>query len=203
MQIIIKHIPFLRHQYQESIVKWFSATTRRCALGAEWDPNKGCIKTLDNSAVSWVMTENGYASFDTPLVAVQTAVTHPDLSNLQGAAGAGLIDDQDSVGTFDPQGAAAVSRTGAPAQLITGSQANPLPWILPARTGSASNSVDSRSTRSSMTQSIVSPVSAIEGLLAKVKKLGQLMHLIASKTRIFSLPSNPLLSLPLSPPCTP
>ena len=56
-----------------------------------------------------MVTEKGYASFDTPLVAAQAAVACPDPSNLQVAAGTGLIDDQDSVGTFDPQGAAAVA----------------------------------------------------------------------------------------------
>ena len=85
------------------------------------------------------------------------------------------------MGTFDRQGAAAIARTGAPAQLVTGSKANPLPRVLPARTRSASNSVDSRITRSSMTQSIVFRMSAIEGLLAKVDKLKQLMNHIASK----------------------
>ena len=186
--MIMSLIPFLRHHYQESIVKWFSATAQRRALGADWDPEKGCVKTEDDSAVSWMMTEEGYASFDIPLVAAQEAATRPDPSNLQVAAGAGLIEDNDSVGTFDPQGAAAVVRTGAPAQLVTGSKANPMPRVLPARTGSASNSVDSRSTRSSkssITNSIVSRMSAIEGSMAKVDKLEQLMNLIASKMDLF------------------
>ena len=107
--MIMSLIPFLWHHYKESIVKWFSTTAQRRALGAEWDPDKGCIKTLDDSAASWMMTEVGYVSFDTPLVATQATVARPDPSNLQVAAGAGLIDDQDSVGTFDPQGAAAVN----------------------------------------------------------------------------------------------
>ena len=80
-----------------------------------------------------------YVSFDTPLVAAQATVARPDPSNLQVAAGAGLIDDQDSVSTFDPQGAVAEAQTSAPAQLVKGSKANPLPWVLPAGTGSASN----------------------------------------------------------------
>ena len=67
-----------------------------------------------------------YASFDTPLVAALEAVARLNPSNLQVAAdGAAPIDDQDYVGTFDPQGAAAVARTGPPAQLVTGSKANP------------------------------------------------------------------------------
>ena len=146
----------MRHHYKESIVKWFSATAQRRALGAEWDPDKGGIKPFDDSAVSWMMTEEGYTSFDTPLVAASATAARPDPSNLQVAAGAGLIDDQDSVGTFDPQGAAAVPQTTAPAQLVTGSKANPLLRVLPPITGLASNSVDSRSSRSSMTQLIVS-----------------------------------------------
>ena len=121
------------------------------------------------------------SSSDTPLVAASATVACPDPSNLQVAAGADLIDDQDSVGTFDPQGAAAAPRTTAPAQLVTGSKANPLPRVLPLGTGSASNSVNSRSSRSSMTQSIVSRMSGIEGSLAKVDKLEQLMNLIASR----------------------
>ena len=74
-----------------------------------------------------------------------------------------------------------MAQTSAPTQLITSSKANPLPRVLPPGTGLASNSVDSRSSRSSMTQSIVSRMSAIEGLLAKVDHLEQLMSLIASK----------------------
>jgi len=179
--MIMSLIPFLRHHYNDSILKWFSGTAQRRALGAEWDPDKGCVKTLDDSAVSWMMTEDGYAIFDTPLVVASATAARPDPSNLQVAAGAGLIDDQDSVGTFDPLGAAAAPRTTAPAQLVTGSKANPLPRVLPPSTGSASNSVDSRSSRSSMTQSIVSRMSAIEGSLAKVDRLEQLMNLIASR----------------------
>ena len=85
-------------------------------------PDKGCVKTLDDSAVSWMMTEDRYAIFDTPLVAPSGTAARTDPSNLQVAAGAGLIDDQDSVGTFDSQGAAAAPRTTAPAQLVTGSR---------------------------------------------------------------------------------
>ena len=117
--MIMSLIPFLRHHYKESIVKCFSATAQRRALGAEWDPDKGCVKPFDDSAVSWMMTEEGYTSFDTPLVAASATAARPDPSNLQVAAGAGLIDDQDSVGTFDPQGAAAVPQTTASAQQLT------------------------------------------------------------------------------------
>ena len=164
--MITSLIPFLWHHYQESIVKWFSDAAQHRAPGAEWDLDKGCVKTLDNLAFSWMITEEGYAFFETPLVAAQAAVARPDLSNLQLAAGAGLLHDQDSIGTFDLQGAAApVARAGAPAQLFTGSKANPLPWVLPAGTGLASNSLESRSSHSSMTQSTVYRMSAIEGLL--------------------------------------
>ena len=76
---------------------------------------RGCVKTLDDSAVSWMMIEEAFAIFDTPLVSASATVARLDPSNLQVAAGAGLIDDQDSVGTFDPQGAAAVPRATAPA----------------------------------------------------------------------------------------
>ena len=72
--MITSLIPFLHHHYQESTLKWFLATAQRHALGAEWDPEKGCVKTFDDSAVSWMMTEAGYSSFDTPLVTAQAAV---------------------------------------------------------------------------------------------------------------------------------
>ena len=68
-------------------------TAQRRALGAERDPDEGCVNTLDNTAVSWMIIEKGYASLETPLVAPQKAVAHPDPSNLQVASGVGLIDD--------------------------------------------------------------------------------------------------------------
>ena len=148
--MIMSLVPFLQHHCQE-----FLATAQRRALGAAWDLDKGWVKTLDNTAVSWMTTEEGQTSLNAPHVTTQEAAACPDPSDLQ--VGAGLIEDQDSVGTFDPQqGAAAVDCTGAPAQLVTGSKANPLPRVLPARTGLPSNSVDGRSARSSMTQSTVS-----------------------------------------------
>jgi hypothetical protein len=91
------------------------------------------------------------------------------------------------VGTFNAQRAAgATAPSGPPAQLVTGSKANSQPRTLPAQTGSASNSVDSGSTRSSMTKSIVSRLSQMEGTLAKVDRLDQLMNLIAGKMGILT-----------------
>ena len=122
--------------------------------------------------------EEGHASFDAPLVAAQEAVTCPCPSNLQVVAGAGLIEDQDSVAPFDPRGTAAVAHPAAPGTwLVAGAKANPLPQVLPAGTGLASNSADSRSARSSVMWSTVSCASR----LSKVHKMEQLMHLIASK----------------------
>jgi hypothetical protein len=56
-----------------------------------------------------MMTEDGFADFDQAAevsVANTAAAARPDPSNLQVAAGSGLIGDQDSVGTFDSKAAA-------------------------------------------------------------------------------------------------
>ena len=121
--MIVSLIPFLRHHCQESVVKWFSSTAQQRALRAKWDVDEGHVKTPDDTAVSWMMTEAASASFDAPPIAAQEEVTCPDPSNLQVIAG--LIKDHDSVDAFDPQGAAAVACTGVPAQLIMGSKAEP------------------------------------------------------------------------------
>jgi hypothetical protein len=127
------------------------------------------------------MTKTGFAAFDKAEEETDTAA-RPDPSNLQVAA-TDLIDDQDLVGTFDPNAAAKVGNTAA-AQLVTDAKANPLPRVLPAHTGSASNSVRSRSTRSLMTESIFTRMSQMEGTLAKVDKLDEMMNLITAKLGI-------------------
>jgi hypothetical protein len=50
-------LPFLVHHYGESAKKWLSASAQSRALGAEWDEEKGCVKTFDDEAVSWMMME--------------------------------------------------------------------------------------------------------------------------------------------------
>jgi hypothetical protein len=201
-------IPFLRHHYQESITKWFSSTSQLRAQGAEWDPDKGCVKTFEDEAVAWMMKEDGFSSFDVPLAATTTDAARPDPSNLQLAAGAtGLIDDQDSVGTFNPQNPGATAPTGPPAQLVTGSKANSQPRTLPAQTGSDqqkssfsadAGSVGSSSTRSSMTKSIISRMSQIEGSMAKVAQLESMMSLIAAKMGLLADPA-PASIIPPTP----
>ena len=186
--MIMSLIPFLKHHYNDSVVKWLSATAQSRAQGAEWDPNKGYVKTFEDNAVSWMMTEDGFAVFDTPTAPTPDARARPDPSNLLVAANAtpGLIDDQDSVGTFDPHGAANTVPSVPPAQLVSGAKANPIPTrVLPSQTGST-GSVSSRSSKSSMTASIFSRMSLIEGSLAKVDKLESMMTLIASKLGMLS-----------------
>jgi hypothetical protein len=182
--------PFLIHHYKDTATKWFSSHAQSRALGAEWDPKKGCVKTFDDNAESWMMTEDGFSSFD-KAVGTTASEARPDPSNHQVAAGASdLIDDQDSVGTFDPHASVtARAATVDQAQLVTGAKANPLPHIIPAGTGSASNSVGSKSTRSLMTGSIFMRMSQMEGTLAKVDKLDQMVNLIASKLGIIGNPA--------------
>jgi hypothetical protein len=95
-------IPFLVHHYNDSAVKWISSSAKRRAAGASWDPEKGCVKTSDDEAVSWMMTEKGFSAFNqAALVKDSQAAQRPDPSNLQTASGASvLINDQDLVGTF-------------------------------------------------------------------------------------------------------
>jgi hypothetical protein len=55
-------IPFLHHHCHERITKWFSQTAQSRAAGAAWDPEKGCVKTFEDDAVSWMMKEDGFNS---------------------------------------------------------------------------------------------------------------------------------------------
>jgi hypothetical protein len=96
-------IPFMTSFYKDTALKWFLASAQRRALGALWDPEKGCVKTFDDEAVAWIMTEDGFVAFDKSTVGANVTVDRPDPSNLQVSAGSGPINDQDSVGTFDPQ----------------------------------------------------------------------------------------------------
>jgi hypothetical protein len=151
-------LPFLTHHYGATVVKWFSASAQRRAVGAEWDHEKGCVKTLDDEAVSWMMTEAGFSAFDTATMDHSSApASRPNPSNLQAASGSGgLINDQDSVGTFDPNGAVLTPSNLNPATLPTGANAYTLPRVLPTSTDSVNNeSANSRSTRSSITASVL------------------------------------------------
>jgi hypothetical protein len=205
--IMMALLPFLVHHYSETAAKWFSASAQRRAVGAEWDHEKGCVKTFDDDAVSWMMTETGFSDFD--MATTTPGAAHPgrpDPSNLQQAAGSGgLINDQDSVGTFDPKAAAALPSTQPPAPLATGVNNHALPRVLPASTDSViDESANSRSTRSSITASLFSRISQMESTLAKVDQLDSLMTLIANKMGI--LEGNPAAqaqaTLPLVPPET-
>jgi hypothetical protein len=54
--------------HDASAAKWFSWYACR-AVGAEWDPENGCVKTFDE-AVSWMMTEAGFrVEFDKASIA--------------------------------------------------------------------------------------------------------------------------------------
>jgi hypothetical protein len=192
-------IPFMTHFYKDTALKWFSASAQRRALGALWDPEKGCVKTSDDEAVAWMMTEDGFVAFDKANAGAKVTVDRPDPSNLQVSAGAGLINDQDSVGTFDPQAAEQGNSQGPRAQLVTGSKANSTPRVLPS--SSDSGSVDTRSTRSSITASIFSRLSTMEGTLSKVDELSSLMNLIANQMGIpVANPSVPNTNAPITTP---
>jgi hypothetical protein len=88
-----------------------------------------------------------------------------------------LINDQDSVGTFASKTALANASgpSSSPAPLNTGA-ANQR--VLPHATDSVTDSVNSKSTRSSITASLFSRLSQMESTLTKVNKLDTL------KTRI-------------------
>jgi hypothetical protein len=137
-------------------------------------PSKGCVKTYEDHAVFWMMmmTEDGFSSFDTPVVDIAPAAARPDPSSkLQVAAGSGLIDDQDWVGTFDPNDTAPSTSMARPAQLVTGAKPNPVT----KQTGSASNLVGSHSSHSWMTESLFARISQmLENTLAKVDQLDNL-----------------------------
>jgi hypothetical protein len=140
-------LPFLVHHYGSTALKWFSSSAQRRAQGAEWDPEKGCVKTFDDDAVSWMMNEDGFAAFD-QVKDVPGSAARPDPSNLQAAAGApGLIEDQDSVGTFNNKASAvSASSTQEPAALMTGTAPPSLPRVLPPNTdGDAESPATTRS----------------------------------------------------------
>jgi hypothetical protein len=170
-------------------LKWFSSSAHQPAKGVEWDPEKGCVKTFDNEAVSWMMTENGFAAFD-QVKATTGSAARPDPSNLQAAAAApGLIEDQYSVGTFNNKASAISDSTQEPAPLMTGAKAPSLPRVLPANTDGDAESTGSRSTRSSIMASLFSRISQMETtFLAKVDQLDSLMSRIVDKVE---LPPNP------------
>jgi hypothetical protein len=178
-------IPFLVHFYDQTATKWFSASVQRRSQGAEWDEDKGCVRTFDDDAVSWYMTEDLFQDFDKAKSPATANASRPDPSNLQKVA-TGLITDQDYVGTFDPNGKqVAPQPSRLPAQLVTGAKANPAPRILPASTASDT----SKSTRSSMTESLFSRISQMEGPLAKVDQLDSLMNRIANHLGILATPA--------------
>jgi hypothetical protein len=93
-------IPFLVHFYDQTATKWFSGSAQRRSQGAKWDEDKGCVRTFDDDAVSWYMTEDLFQDFDKAKSPATDNASRPDPSNPQVATG--LITDQDSVGTFDP-----------------------------------------------------------------------------------------------------
>jgi hypothetical protein len=126
-----------------------------------------------------MMMEDGFVAFDKSTVGATVTVDRPDPSNLQVSAGSGLINDQDSVGTFDPQAAEERAAQGPRTKLVTGLKANSTPRVLPS--SSESGSVDTCSTHSSNTASIFSRLSTMEGTLSKVDELGSLMNLIANQ----------------------
>jgi hypothetical protein len=195
-------LPFLVHHYGQTAIKWFSSSAQRRSQGAEWDPDKGCVKTFDDDAVSWMMTEDGFAAFDqakdTP-----GSDARPDPSNLQTAAGAaGLIGDQDSVGTFNQKATTVSDSVQDPAPLITGTTAPSLPRVLPRHTDGESESIGSRSTRSSITASLFSRISQMETTLAKVDQLDSLMSRIAGKLGILDDPPPEPSQSPIPPPAT-
>jgi hypothetical protein len=183
-------IPFLVHHYKDTAIKWFSSSAQRRAHGAEWDPVKGCVKTFDDDAVSWMMTEEGFVAFDQASPAPGSGIaSRPDPSNLQAAAGAvGLINDSDSVETFASKIAAASAQRHAPAPLATGVSAPPLPSVLPPTSDSVTESVTSKSSRSSITASLFSRLSQMEATLAKVDKLDTLMNRIANQLGLLQDP---------------
>jgi hypothetical protein len=190
--MMMARLPFLVHHCKDTATKWFSTSAQIRAQGAEWDPDKGCAKTLDNKAVSWMMTKAGFSTFDDAATADAATDSQPHPSNLQSA----LIDDQDSVGTFDPNASTnALASNGRPAVLITGAQTNPIPRsrILPSGADSVTALVGSKSSCSlltgglltgSVTKFIFLKFTKMEGALAKVNRLNTMMEQIALKLEI-------------------
>jgi hypothetical protein len=197
-------IPFLVHHYSNSAVKWFSSSAQHRAAGASWDPEKGCVKTFDDEAVSWMMTEKGFSAFDQAAPDKDSpAAQRPDPSNLQAAAGvSGLINGQASVGTFASKTAIANSpgRSSSPAPLTTGAGNQ---RVFAHATDSVTDSVNSNSTRSSITASLFSRLSQMESTLAKVDKLDTLMTRIVNQLGLLQDPAaapTPLVAaIPASP----
>jgi hypothetical protein len=172
-------IPFLVHHYHATAVKWFSSVAQTHAHGSEWDPEKGYFQMFDDAAVSWMMKEDRFLAFDQVAATKDATAARPGPSNLQAASGTpGLIDDQDSVGTFGSKVAGVATPAIVAAPLVTGVNDTPvLPRVLPAMTTPVTDAlVDSRSTRCSFTASLVSRISQMEATLAKVDKLDTLMH---------------------------
>jgi hypothetical protein len=183
-------LPFLVHHYKATASKWFTASAQSRALGAVWDPEKGCVKTIDDDAVSWMMTEPSFISFDISAEAEATLSARPDPTNLQTA----LIAATDSVGTFDPNASANIAApAGQPAILFSGAMANPvpIPRVLPTGTDadSAGGKSDSSSLTGSITATIFSRFAQIEGSLAKVDRLDTMMNAIALKLGIVAPPT--------------
>jgi hypothetical protein len=132
------------------------------------------------------MTEDGFSSFDAPLIDTSAVATRPDASNLE-IAGTGLIEDQDSVPAPTPP-------TAPPVQLVSGAKANPVP------NAASTQSLGSSSSRSSMTESMFSRLSEIETTLKKVDNLDALMHQIAAKMGLLVAPVPQAPSTPAIPP---
>jgi hypothetical protein len=152
------------------------------AAGAAWDPEKGCVKTFEDEAVSWMMTEGGFSSFDAPVVEISEA-------------GTGLIKDQDSVGTFDPKAPVPTPSTAPPTQLASGAEVNPVP--LP--NGSLNQSMGSSDTRSSVTESMFSRISEIANALKKVDNPDARMQQIAATMGLLVAPLPAVTSAPAIP----
>jgi hypothetical protein len=140
------------------------------------------------------MNEPGFATFDVSNhPATAPAGSRPDASNLQDT----LIDDQDSVGTFDPNAPAAIPALGG-SQLSFSPVPRPtlslrLASSHPARIQQPPWSEARGSSRSlltgSVTKSIFSKFSEIEGSLAKVNKIDAMMNMITLKLGLVDNPS--------------
>jgi hypothetical protein len=137
-------VPFAQYNYGPTASKWFSGNTISKAAGATWDPDNGCVHTSDDAAVSWYMTEGGgfgqFAVEDEPSGSPSACHDPANLQAIAEAAGEGLIAADDSVVTFENHNrttrpvAAGSNAPGAvaPAQLVTGVRANPIPRTLNA-----------------------------------------------------------------------
>jgi hypothetical protein len=150
------------------------------------------------------MTEKGFSAFDQAAPDKNSpAAQRPDPSNLRAAAGvSGLINDQDSVGTFASKTAIANSPgpSSSPAPLNTGAGNQ---RVLPHATDSVTDSVNSKSTRSSITASLFSRLSQMESTLAKVDRLDTLMTRIVNQLGLLqdsaAVPTPLVAAIPASP----